>query len=41
MPDKVKILVVEDQVSVAMTMVFLMSRAGCEVQSAWNADKAM
>jgi DNA-binding response OmpR family regulator len=36
-----KILIVEDETSVAMMMVFLLTRAGCDVQSAWNAEKAM
>jgi DNA-binding response OmpR family regulator len=38
---KAKILIVEDETSVAMMMVFLLSRAGCEVQAACNAEKAM
>lgn len=41
MSDKLKILVVEDETSVAMMMVFLLTRAGCEVEAAENADKAM
>jgi DNA-binding response OmpR family regulator len=35
-----KILIIEDETSVAMMMVFLLTRAGCEVQSAWNAERA-
>jgi CheY-like chemotaxis protein len=41
MTAKAKILVVEDQTSVAMMMVFLLTRAGCEVATAWNAEKAL
>lgn len=41
MADKIRILVVEDETSVAMMMVFLLSRAGCDVQTAWNAEGAM
>lgn len=41
MTDKVKILVVDDQVAVAMMMVFLLTRAGCEVESALTAEKAL
>ena len=38
---KAKILVVEDETSVAMMMTFLLTRAGCEVQTAWNVEKAL
>jgi DNA-binding response OmpR family regulator len=41
MSSKTKILIVEDQTSVAMMMVYVLHRAGCEVQGAWNAEKAM
>jgi CheY-like chemotaxis protein len=41
MTGKAKILVVEDQTSVAMMMVFLLTRAGCDVAAAWNAEKAL
>jgi CheY-like chemotaxis protein len=41
MTGKAKILVVEDQTSVAMMMVYLLNRAGCEVEAAWNAEKAL
>jgi len=36
-----KILIVEDETSVAMMMVFLLTRAGCEVQSAWKIEKVL
>ena len=36
-----KILIVEDETSVAMMMVFLLSRAGCDVQSAWKIEKVL
>jgi DNA-binding response OmpR family regulator len=38
---KVRILIVEDDTPLAMMMVSLLTRAGCDVQTAWNADKAM
>jgi DNA-binding response OmpR family regulator len=38
---KAKILIVEDDTPLAMMMVSLLTRAGCETQEAWNADKAM
>jgi putative two-component system response regulator len=38
---KARILVVESETSVAMTMVSLLTRAGCEVQSAWNVERAL
>jgi CheY-like chemotaxis protein len=41
MSGKAKILVVKDQTSVAMMMVFLLTRAGCDVAAAWNAEKAL
>jgi DNA-binding response OmpR family regulator len=41
MTEKAKILVVEDEPGVSMMMVFLLTRAGCDAQPAWNADKAM
>jgi len=36
-----KILLVEDETSVAMMITFLLTRAGCDVQSAWNLEKAL
>jgi DNA-binding response OmpR family regulator len=36
-----KILVVEDEMPVAMMMVFLLHRAGCEVATATNAEQAV
>jgi DNA-binding response OmpR family regulator len=36
-----KILIVEDDTPLAMLMVSLLMRAGCETQEAWNAEKAM
>ena len=41
MSKKAKILVVEDEAPVAMLMVFLLNGVNCEVQTAWNADKAL
>jgi DNA-binding response OmpR family regulator len=40
-PPKARILIVEDDTPLAMMMVSLLTRAGCDVQTAWNADKAM
>jgi DNA-binding response OmpR family regulator len=36
-----KILVVEDEPSVAMMMTFLLTRVGCEVETAWRANQAL
>lgn len=41
MTAKARILVVEDETSVAMMIVFLLTRAGCDVQAAWNLEKVM
>lgn len=41
MTGKAKILIVEDETSVAMMMAYVLNHAGCEVQVAWNAEKAM
>ena len=41
MIDKIKILVVDDQMAVALMMVFLLERAGCDAQPALNAEKAL
>ena len=41
MTAKAKILVVEDETAVAMMMVFLLTRAGCDVETAWNFEKAL
>jgi DNA-binding response OmpR family regulator len=41
MTDKAKILVVEDETPVVMAMAYLLNRAGCEVEAAWNAEKAL
>ncbi len=38
---KAKILVVDDQMAVALMMVFLLTRAGCETEVATNAEKAL
>jgi CheY-like chemotaxis protein len=38
---KAKILVVDDQMAVALMMVFLLTRAGCEAQAALSAEKAL
>lgn len=41
MKGKAKILVVEDETAVAMMMVYLLTQAGIDAQTAWNAEKAM
>jgi CheY-like chemotaxis protein len=41
MKTKVKILVVDDQMPVALMMVFLFTRAGCEAEAATNVKKAL
>jgi len=41
MRDKTKILVVDDQMAVALMMVFLLTRSGCDAQTALNAEKAL
>jgi len=41
MTAKVKVLVVDDQMAVALMMVFLLTQAGCEVQTALDAKKAL
>ena len=41
MSRKAKILVVDDQMAVALMMVFLLERAGCDAQPALNAEKAL
>ena len=41
MTDKTKILVVDDEMPVAMMMAFLLTRAGCEAETALNAEKAL
>jgi DNA-binding response OmpR family regulator len=41
MTDQAKILVVDDQMAVAMLMVFLLTRAGCDAQVATSGEKAL
>jgi len=41
MTDKTKILVIEDEPGVAMMMAYLLTWAGCEVQTVWNAERGM
>jgi DNA-binding response OmpR family regulator len=41
MSDKIKILVVDDQMAVLTMMRFLLTRAGCETQGALTAEKAL
>jgi len=36
-----KILVVEDETAVAMMMVHVLNRVGCDVQAAWRAAQAL
>jgi DNA-binding response OmpR family regulator len=38
---KPRILIVEDDTPLAMMMASLLTRAGCDVQTAWNAEKAI
>lgn len=40
MSDKPKILIVEDEPGISMMMTYLLTRAGCDTQTAWNAEKA-
>lgn len=41
MTSKAKILIVEDEAPVAVTMSFLLTRAGCETEMASTGDEAM
>ncbi|MGO8837950.1 MAG: response regulator transcription factor [Limisphaerales bacterium] len=41
MKDKIRILVIEDEPGVSMMMTYLLTQAGCEVQTAWNAKRGM
>jgi len=41
MADKVKILVIEDEPGISLMMAYLLSAAGCEVQTAWNAERGI
>jgi DNA-binding response OmpR family regulator len=41
MSDKVNILVVEDEPGVSMVIVHLLTRAGCDVATAWNSQKGI
>jgi DNA-binding response OmpR family regulator len=41
MKDKARILVIEGEPGISMMMVYLLTQAGCEVQTAWNAEKGM
>lgn len=41
MKDKARILVIEDEPRVSMMMAYFLTQAGCEVQTAWNAEKGM
>ena len=38
---RAKILVVDDQMAVALMLVFLLTRAGCEAQAAMDSEKAL
>jgi DNA-binding response OmpR family regulator len=40
-PDKITILIVEDDAPVAMMMVFLLTRAGCETEVVTTGKRAM
>jgi DNA-binding response OmpR family regulator len=41
MGDKARILVIEDEPGVSMMMVYLLTQAGCEAVTAWNAERGM
>ena len=41
MTDKIKILVVDDQMAVALMIVFLLTRVGCQAEAALDAEKAL
>jgi DNA-binding response OmpR family regulator len=41
MSDKIKILVVDDELSVGTMMVFLLTRRGCDVEMARTAEQAL
>ena len=41
MTDKTRILVVEDEPGVSMMIAYLLTWAGCEVQTAWSAKRGM
>ena len=41
MSDKAKILVVDDEASVALMIVFLLTRAGYDAHTAWTAERAL
>jgi DNA-binding response OmpR family regulator len=41
MRDGIRILVIENEPVVSMMMVYLLTQAGCEVQTAWNAKRGM
>jgi DNA-binding response OmpR family regulator len=41
MTTKLKILVVDDEIAVTMTMVYLLTQAGFDAQAALSADKAL
>jgi len=41
MRDRIRILVIEDEPGVSMMMVYLLTQAGCKVQTAWNAKRGI
>lgn len=41
MKDKARILIIEDEPGVSMMMVYLLTQAGCEAVTAWNAEWGM
>jgi DNA-binding response OmpR family regulator len=41
MTDRIKILIVEDEIPVAMMMAYLLNQVGCEVETACNAKKGL
>jgi CheY-like chemotaxis protein len=36
---KIRILIIEDEPGVLMRMVYLLTRAGCDVETVWNTQK--
>jgi DNA-binding response OmpR family regulator len=41
MTNQARILVIEDEPGVSMMMVHVLTQAGCEVQTAWSAEKGL
>jgi CheY-like chemotaxis protein len=41
MAEKTKILIIEDEPGVSLMMAYLLTQAGCEAQTAWNAERGI